>query len=265
MQVRRSFECALAATPGIYRKLLMWRGRTSPEKLAFLALVKRADVVMDIGANHGYFTLLFSDVVGARGRVLAFEPVPPTFRELERFVEGNRLYRNIILNDIACTDRTGEVMLYLPDSDSGQASLSSRHDQGSWAGVTEVTEHRARATCIDDFLADVGEVRIDFAKIDVEGAELMVLRGAEQTLRRAKPLLFLELCGSWTQAFGYRPADLRLFLRQMGYDVFAICGGQGVKLLNSDAEACVFEDQQGLNLIAGVAAKHSERIRAATR
>ena len=83
MQARRLLESTLATNPALYRRLLMWRGRTSAEKLAFLALVDRGDLVIDIGANRGHFTLLFSDIVGARGRVLAFEPVPQTYHELE--------------------------------------------------------------------------------------------------------------------------------------------------------------------------------------
>jgi len=265
MQIRRILACLLATKPVHYRRILTWRGQSSPEKLAFLALVKRGDVVLDIGANRGFFTLLFSDIIGARGRVLAFEPVPQTFYELQELVKREGCYRNASLYKVACTDRAGDVIMYLPNHDSGQASLSNRHDQGSWAGAPEVAEHRANGVRVDDFLSDLGEKRVDFIKVDVEGAELFVLSGAEQTLRRAKPLLFLELCGTWTRAFGYTPADLQLFLHETGYNTFASCGEHGVKLLDADTAVRVFEDQHGLNLIAGVAAKHSERIRSAAR
>jgi predicted methyltransferase len=72
----------LARRPRLYSELLRTLGRGSLEKRTFLRAIRSGDVVIDVGANEGYFTLLFSDIVGATGEVHAFEPAEPTFNVL---------------------------------------------------------------------------------------------------------------------------------------------------------------------------------------
>jgi predicted methyltransferase len=101
----RSLQIWLARHPACYLRLLTWLRRGSLEKKLYLSLVRPGDIVFDIGANQGYFTLLFSDLVGPAGYVHAFEPVPPTFARLRARIEQGQRYRNVRLNSVACSQR----------------------------------------------------------------------------------------------------------------------------------------------------------------
>lgn len=256
---RRTLSSVLSRAPLLYARLLRARGRSAVEKLAFLALVEKGDNVWDIGANVGNYTLLFSDIVGKRGRVHAFEPVARTFTRLE-ILMAHASNSNYALHQVACTDRPGNVTLYLPDEDSGQASLRSSHQAGSWSKVQTVHEHMARGVCIDDLLADTLAQGVDFIKCDVEGAELLALRGAKKAISMFQPLLFLELCGSWTTTFGYSPADLTEYLQELGYREFALCGNGTARFVTATKAAAECNTEQGLNLIAAVSPKHTPRL-----
>ena len=83
---RRRLQHSLARRQDWYLRMLRWTGRGSLEKRLYLSLIREGDVVFDLGANLGYFTLLFSDLVGRGGEVHAFEPVPPTFARLRETI-----------------------------------------------------------------------------------------------------------------------------------------------------------------------------------
>ena len=92
--VRRLF----ATTPRVYLATLKILQRGSPEKRLYISILRKGDVVIDAGANVGYFTMLFSDLVGAYGHVHAFEPVPATFSLLSENVRRFPHYANVSLN-----------------------------------------------------------------------------------------------------------------------------------------------------------------------
>jgi FkbM family methyltransferase len=95
-------------------------------------LLRLGDLAVDVGANAGYFTLLFSDIVGASGEVHAFEPIAPTFDRLTRMIRSDQQFDNVTLNCAACGDVDGIATMMVPGGDWGQAALV-RHDAGSWA------------------------------------------------------------------------------------------------------------------------------------
>src|ERR1700680_1863823 len=180
--MRSWLNFALAQAPGIYARLLGRRRRVNCEKLAFLAIVRRGDIVFDVGANDGYYTLLFSHLVGRRGQVHAFEPVPPTFGLLEANVGRERRFDNVVLNNCALDAADGSLPLFVPQSDHGQASIA-RQSAGSWAAPQEVRTYTCRARTVDGYVREHSEEPPAFVKCDVEGAELRVLSGAVETLR----------------------------------------------------------------------------------
>src|SRR5262245_22362277 len=101
-------DSALARMPGLYARLVGLRRHPNLEKILYLRLIRRGDAVLDVGANTGYYTLLFSHLAGAHGRVHAFEPVPPTFALLSR---NTRRADNVVLNDCAVSDTAGPLSL----------------------------------------------------------------------------------------------------------------------------------------------------------
>jgi FkbM family methyltransferase len=167
-----------------YRWLLATRssfffGTYEPAQSAlFCKVVKPGDVVYDIGAHFGYYALLALKLVGTEGRVLAFEPSPPNLARLYRHIELNRC-SNVQVLELAVSDREGSAH-FETRTGSGLGHLAPD-------GPVEV-----KITRLDGLQ---GYPLPNVMKIDVEGAEVGVLRGANSLLAAAKPTIFLSLHG----------------------------------------------------------------------
>ena len=254
--MRSWLNFALAQAPGIYARLTRCRRQVNCEKLAFLALVRRGDVVFDVGANHGYYTVLFSHLAGSSGRVHAFEPVPPTFELLAANVKRECRFDNVVLNQCALAAADGELPLFVPQPDLAQASIAR---QSAWPASQEVRTYSCRATTVDAYLGSRGEPPPAFVKCDVEGAELRVLAGAAATLRQRPPLLHLEVNADWTRTLGYEPPELVRFLAGFGYARFLLVD-ERIRVLD-DPQRDLSLLQGTANLICAVPAAHDARLR----
>ncbi len=160
-----------------------WLGSYELEKQQqFSDTVKPGDVVFDVGANVGFYTLLSSVLAGESGKVVSFEPSPRNFGFLTRHVQINAM-SNVTLYQAAVADEPGEAMFDFADSNA-KSRLS---DAGT---------HKVRLVSLDDLFAR-GEVpRPNLIKIDVEGAEARVLRGARALLGSGPlPTIFLATHG----------------------------------------------------------------------
>jgi FkbM family methyltransferase len=163
------------------------------------ARVRRGDTVVDVGANVGYFTLLCAGLVGDRGQVVAIEPNPEVRTQLERNIARNDL-RNVRVFDFALADEPGELTLFLgPPDNTGLSSFRTPRDCPRALSV--------RTERFDTLLPPWNN-QLALVKIDVEGAELKVLRGMRHTLAVAQPDLIVELSPD--------------FLAQLGDNVFAL-------------------------------------------
>jgi FkbM family methyltransferase len=232
--LRRLVRRLFAKAPKLYLAMLKALRRGSQEKRMYVSLVRKGDVVIDIGANVGYFTTLFSDLVGPGGEVHAFEPLPSTFELLSGNIRRLPAHKNVILNCFALGERDQRTTLFVPNEDHGQAALA-QHRIGSW------TTHQIRAVNVEMMRLDRYAERltkIDFVKCDVEGAELLVLRGGKSTLRRCRPKIFLEIEECWTISFGWTAADVVGFLREIGYQHFYGLGHQGLRVDEAAFGAC---------------------------
>lgn len=173
-----------------------WLGHYEIEKQAAVCrLVKPGMRIFDIGANAGFYTLAFSRLVGANGHVWAFEPLPENIRNLRRHVELNAL-RNVTVVDVAISDRSGSAQFQRAPSNS----MGRLAEQG---GITVQT------VTLDDFCEQTGGP--DLIKMDVEGAESVVLEGARRTLLNHRPVILLathgreqeQRCTEILKAIGY--------------------------------------------------------------
>lgn len=250
--MKAALQRMLARRPLLYRRVLQLLGRGGVEKRIFLSVVREGDVVFDIGANRGHFTRLFSDVAGARGALHAFEPVPSTFAMLSSAMATAGGCANFTLNNFALGDAEGAITIHLPGDDDGQASMR-RHNSGSWAAAAAVRACDCRVKTLDGYAA--GIPRIDFIKCDVEGAELLVVKGGAKTLERLSPILFLEANPAWTKSFGYTPGDLVSRLRELGYDHFLLAGDDLRPLGGTEITGPA-------NLLCAKTKLHSQRLRA---
>jgi FkbM family methyltransferase len=240
--VRRLF----AKAPKFYLATLKALRRGSHEKRLYLSIIRKGDVVIDIGANVGYFTTLFSDLVGPGGAVHAFEPLPSTFELLSRNIRTFPAHKNVFLNCLALGERDQKTFLFVPSEDHGQAALA-RHRDGSWTS-RQIREVKVEMMRLDRYAERLP--KIDFVKCDAEGAELLILRGGESTLRRCRPKIFLEIEERWTSSFGWTAADVVGFLREIGYQHFYGFGHQGLQIETAETGAggilCTWEKVSGL-------------------
>lgn len=149
MKTTQRLNFLLAQYPLLYRKILQKQKHPNFEKLLFLSVLQRGDVVIDIGANRGYYTVLFSHVVGNLGNVYAFEPVPVTFKYLTQTLVNEQVFANVVSNNCALGDQAGEAILYLPDQDDGQASMRQSHQTGSWKRVQHIESYNCTLQILD--------------------------------------------------------------------------------------------------------------------
>jgi FkbM family methyltransferase len=148
----------------------------------FARLVKPGMTVIDVGANFGYYTVLFGDAVGATGRVIAIEPVPSTAAILRKTIDINGLTHTTHLVVAAAGDRDdAEVHMLVPPGEPKNAAVVAAPREGSII-VPSVT--------IDRLTRDLD--RLDIVKIDAEGAESTILAGMNETIARFKPRILLE-------------------------------------------------------------------------
>lgn len=134
------------------------------------------DVIVDIGAGRGEDVFAFSRGVGAAGRVWAIEPHPVSFAILRQFCELNGL-ANVRALNYACTDRPGDLQIEtLPVWESNYVR----------SGDPTPTSYAAKCVRFDDLAAEHGIERIDFLKMNIEGAERLALPGCREALRRAR-------------------------------------------------------------------------------
>jgi FkbM family methyltransferase len=175
--------------------------------------IRPGDVVLDIGANIGYFTLLFAKLVGRDGAVFAFEPTPDTFALASKNVELNG-YSNVTLVQKALSNRAGRASLVVYDDIPGKNRLTP--------GVTEKNSIEVETVRLDDYFANYSR-EISFIKIDVEGAELLALEGGRRLLGRNHRLKILtEFIVADIKEAGADPeAYLRLLL-DSGFELFEL-------------------------------------------
>jgi FkbM family methyltransferase len=173
--------------------------------------------VLDIGAHHGLYTVLASRMVKPGGRVIAFEPSPRERARLESHVRLN-LCRNVTVEGIALGETQDQEELFLADS-SGSMLNSLRPP----ASIRVARRVRVRVARLDELLETKGISQVDFVKMDVEGGELPVLRGAERLLaRRPRPLILTEVSECRTHAWGYAARDIVAFLEQRRFSWYAV-------------------------------------------
>jgi len=188
--------------------------------------------VIDIGANIGVTTVAVAKRIGRKGKLYSFEPVPEYFNILKKNISSNRL-ENVKVCELAVTDQVGRAYFY-------QKGLSS--------GI--VFEEGARkfdgsTTTVDRFLSEEKIERIDLINMDCEGSELLVLKGAKETLRKNKVKIFCEIHHDFLKQLGQSIEDLVEYLHSLEFQV------QNVSLndlkVGNNFENCEYVYAQNLN------------------
>jgi len=188
-----------------WRGLRDWESETIP---VFYRLAQSAEIVLDIEANTGFYTLL-ACTANPRARVIAFEPVPRVYEKLLEHISLNHFEDRCEVYQTAVSNFVGTAKMHIPPEDlPTSASLNPKGFRG-FDGILQ----QVPVTTID---AVVGERTVDLVKIDVEGFEPQVLEGMQMTLQRCRSALFIECLpdGPYQQ--------VEEMLKVQGYQIYAL-------------------------------------------
>ncbi len=201
--------------------LIYWRGIHSFSEASLIrAFLPPEGVFLDVGANQGELTLVAARKA-SRGQVFAFEPVPEWFQLLSENIALNG-FGHVTAVPAALAEQEGTVEMF---TSSDRQLHAGFHEGLSTFHRTEyrnVPVGQFPTTSMDAFVASKGLQRVDLIKIDVEGAEKAVLAGAQETLRRFRPMLILELNEGTFSSAGYTGAEFVASLRELGYALFDV-------------------------------------------
>lgn len=194
------------------RLLYLWLHRLGlmgrENLLEIVSLIGRGMTVVDVGANIGIYTAAFARSVGAAGKVIALEPAPSNLRALRRAHQVNN-WSNVEVHGIAAAECEGAMLLDCSSFNSGNNVLSPNALPSASISVPTVP--------LDKLL---GDRRVDFLKIDVQGFEANVLRGATRILQCNRPLIVrLEVWPKGLRRAGSDPAEVLGILEQCGLSV----------------------------------------------
>lgn len=180
-------------------------------------VIEKDSIVIDVGAHAGQFTKLFSRLA-PEGTVYAVEPASYTRSILTKVIALHRL-RNVVVIPMGLSDRESSQTLYMPVKKSGSIGFGLSHlGQETRDGRATVSED-IPLTTLDRYMEEHAIPRLDFIKADIEGWELRFLTGAEKTIGRYKPAMYLEVSRNFLGRAGDTPEALWAFLQGHGYTI----------------------------------------------
>ncbi len=188
----------------------------------FKKYLKRGMTVFDIGANIGQYTLLSAKIVGKKGKVYSFEPSIKVYNNLKSNVDINN-FENVIINNIALGDC--EETTYLNESNDGAYS--------SIGEPLVETTHKTKinVTTLNKYIQTNKIKKIDLIKIDVEGFELMVLKGGKNFFsKKDAPVVVCEFSDLTSKSFNYSSNDLRKYFIKLGYHLYFLKNQKLIKV-----------------------------------
>lgn len=177
--------------------------------------VHEGDVVIDVGAHVGYYTLLMAQLVGKNGKVYSFEPDPVNFELLKKSVEING-FENVVLIQKAVSDTTEKIKLFLGDNDSAINRIydAKLGDAKKSIDVESVT--------IDEYFKENDKL-FNFIKIDSEGSEAKIINGMEKFLTKNRKLIMMtEFFPFLIKKSGDEPKQYLKSLENSGFELYNI-------------------------------------------
>lgn len=177
-------------------------------------LISQGATVLDVGANIGVYTMLAAKRSGVSGKVISLEPIPQTFQQLSESLRLNG-YANVLVYNVAAWEQNRQLEMFCSETEN-VGSYGVDIKKGKQSGIS------VQAVRIDDFMSQLGILRVDLIKIDVEGAELSVLKGAIETVRRHRPILVLEIDPNLMSRYDHKVGDIWMYLKALSYECYAV-------------------------------------------
>jgi FkbM family methyltransferase len=174
----------------------------------------------DVGANVGMIAIPLAHHLrnNGGGSIIAFEPVKPNFDRLKKTVSLNHLEDVVKTFNVALGDEEGEIEIALETqggASTGNAVMSKIADD-----LSGFTVSKARITRLDTFVEEQDIDLVDFIKVDIEGAELLFLRGGQKFLAKSRPIIYGEFHSGMMPKFGHNFLDVIEFFKPLNYRVF---------------------------------------------
>lgn len=197
-------------------------------------LAADASVILDVGANVGYHAIRIA-LREPSARVYAFEPVPLFNTFLQRNVSLNNAGSRIQCLNYGLSNENGSFDFFIAPKNGTNVSLRNVAERDDAVRIIGLTMK------MDDWISN-NSVVPDFIKIDVEGAEFLVLQGAVNTIKSFKPKILAELLRKWSIPFGYHPSKVLEFMRSLGYGCWAVSSSRvmPISTITDDTEETNF-------------------------
>lgn len=213
---------------------IVYLGDYEPElKKIFRSIIKQGDHVLDVGANIGFHTLYFSELVGKEGKVIAFEPVLSNFRFLQENIKLNN-FKNIEQKNIALSDKNETIKINADENSKNPGSFNLFERNGDISVQCRIG---------DELLINE---RLDFVKIDVEGFEGYVLQGLIETLDKYKPVIVFEYDYNYQEKAGLPQDHIFKMLKKIGYQFYEIKKNTVIPFNGEKVKSCnVLAKQKG--------------------
>jgi FkbM family methyltransferase len=184
----------------------------------FRRQIRQGLVVIDIGANIGYYTIIASTLVGPHGKVIAYEPEDNNYSFLLKNIEYNKL-DNVVPVRSAVSDRNGKIELHISNDNGLTHAIVANCDVKETVYVTTTT--------LDHSLKTMGVNKVDILKIDIEGAEIMAIKGMGETIRNnPNIIIFTEFYPKAIRRFGQDPSDFLKSFISFDLSIWVIDEGQ---------------------------------------
>ena len=179
--------------------------------------IKKGNIVLDIGANVGFYSEIIAELVGPQGEVHSFEPDPVNFRHL---ADSCKKKSNVFANNMAVSNEPGELKLY--------TSKFLNVDHRTYPVDNYGESFNVKAVTIDHYLKGK---KVDFIKMDIQGAEMFALQGMKETLTANKDVKLI--CEFWPfglRSAGFTVAEFQQFLIENGFLLYLILNDEPVIL-----------------------------------
>lgn len=216
-------------------RLLYWRGAHEWAPIFTLKkIINPGYVCVDVGANQGEYTLWLAKLTEENGKVISFEPLTKMFQQLNENISLNKDYvKRIISIKKGLSNTITKLPIYAVNSNSkfsdneGMPSVFQTDNRNVFIENIELST-------LDEELKNLNVSKVDFIKIDVEGAELNVLKGALNTINSNRPKLLIEFNEPMFKAAGYSSTDVIHFLKPFGYKFYLIRTRGNLKEINTE-------------------------------
>jgi FkbM family methyltransferase len=184
----------------------------------YRAFLAPANVCVDVGAHEGRHLFPMLECIGHAGHVLAFEPIPALAEKLKASVRSHGWEQSVDVHAMALSDERGTTSFMVADDAPGYSGILKR----DYDVPTRVSEITVELSTLDFMASALG--KLDYIKIDAEGAEWSILRGARNTIQRHLPVVTFEFGEASYGVYGVVPEEVHAFFTAMDYSVHDILG-----------------------------------------